>query len=84
MNAHLFKHEFDKIVLSHILEQEFQEKCRYDMKTRTGCCNTIIHLSLHHGKNINQDLYISCHLEVSFPLCIMVVEFSLSKTIKEA
>ncbi len=54
------------------------------MKTGTSCCNTIIHLSLHHGKNINQDLYISSHLEVSLPLCIMVVEFSLSKTIKEA
>lgn len=61
-------------------------ECQYDMKTGTSSCNTdtITHLSLHHGKNINQDLSISCHLEISLPLCIMVAEFNFSKTIKEA
>jgi hypothetical protein len=33
---------------------------------------------------ISKDLCISYHLEISLPLCIMVVEFSFSKTIKEA
>lgn len=58
------------------------EKCQYDMKAGTSR-NTIVHVSLHRGK-YQPDFCISCHLEISLPLCITVIEFSFSKTIKEA
>ena len=59
------------------------EKGQYDVKTGTSR-NTIVHVNLHYGKNINQRPCILCHPEISLSLCIMVVEYSFSKTIKEA
>ena len=60
------------------------QKGQCDMKTDTSR-NTIVHVNLHYGKKIStKDLCILCHLEISLSSCIMVVDYSFSKTIKEA